>query len=126
MFFFYFYYANVHIVIHYLGAETAEPAIGTTEEGTAEPFIGTTEEGTAPTGTVEAVTADDGTVETVESVTIDSNATEIAGNEATTIILSDVTNISLNDTDSGNDTLWTTTLGIDLYYPIVRWLVRME
>jgi len=49
----------------------------------------------------------------VEAVTVDSNKPTVADNETVTDAGFDVTTISLNDTETGNDTLWTTTIGID-------------
>jgi hypothetical protein len=50
---------------------------------------------------------------TVETVTIDSNVTTIADNETATDDAADVTTVSLIDETTGNDTLFTTTIGID-------------
>ncbi len=50
---------------------------------------------------------------TVETVTIDSNVTTIADNETATDDAADVTTVSLIDETTGNDTLFTTTIGTD-------------
>ncbi|CAF1253140.1 unnamed protein product [Adineta ricciae] len=54
-------------------------------------------------------------ITTIDSITVDSNQTVVAGNETVTDVGIDVTTISLNDTASGNDTSATTSLdGLDV------------
>jgi hypothetical protein len=64
--------------------------------------------------TTSADSASDQTA-TVEAVTIDSDVTTIADNETATDdgAAADVTAVSLIDETTGNDTLFTTTIGID-------------
>ncbi|UJR23322.1 hypothetical protein I4U23_026336 [Adineta vaga] len=77
---------------------------------TVLPGNGQTTEDDNATAVINNGTTSLDSITTFESITIDSNLTTIADNETVTDVGIDVTTISLNDTATGNDTLWTTTI----------------